>query len=61
MERFTVTMDNGKMAPLQVTDNKTIMSKECTKETFKKGKKMEREFIPGTKEEVNIKETSKTG
>jgi hypothetical protein len=59
IEMSTVTTVYGKMVPLLDTASKTIMKKGCIKGPSKWVEKMEREFIHGTREEVNIKETSK--
>jgi hypothetical protein len=59
IEMFTVITVNGKMVPLLDTGSRTIMKKGCIKGPSKWVEKMEREFIHGIREEVNIKETSK--
>lgn len=54
IETFIVIMVNGKMVIQLDMANKIIMSKECIKETFKKAKSKEKEFMLGIKVEVNI-------
>lgn len=54
IEMFIVIMANGKMVILLDMANKIIMSKECIKETLKKVKNKEKEFMLGIKVEVNI-------
>jgi hypothetical protein len=54
IETFIVIMANGKMVILLDMANKIIMSKECIKETLKKAKNKEKEFMLGIKVEVNI-------
>ena len=54
IETFIVIMANGKMVILLDMANKIIMNKECIKETFKKAKNKEKEFMLGIKVEVNI-------
>lgn len=54
IETFIVIMANGKMVILLDMANKIIMNKECIKETLKRAKNKEKEFMLGIKVEVNI-------